>query len=664
MSRPFQRFDAEAYREKKQRDKVVIRRSVDIVSPIIQSQSFRQFAPSPSLAAVGAGPPTSLQPHNTYVRYQLPPASTRANVATAVCSSLLHRPELFNFERMMARPARPVNCSTWSPNGRRLICGGNMSTQAGGTFTMWDGATFRFENMVSAHNNHIKAICWSHGENFFISADDGGVIKYFLDSCSQLHEMPGQAKGAVLDLSFSPTNAKFASCGDDTTVKIWDYITHVEERTLMGHGGVVHCCDWHPDKTLVASGEQNNVVKLWDPRDRIPALCTLHGHTNRVNRLSWNKNGRWLATSSQDNTVMLWDLRTLKAFSELRGHSNSVTALAWHPVHEHVFCSGDYSGTLVFWSTHSSVPQSVLPRVHTASLNTASWHPAGHVLATGGHDHNVKIWARPRPGQPCELEDNRLLFSARLQDLGTTAFLRTQDAEKAAEEDARREERAADAAAVKGELLDDDAAAEGPGEQEDPGRSAKEEPAEEDAESPKGRKRKRGAAEPPRKEASQAKASLPRADLGEAVPLEDAFHEVAGDAVANIWSQPAPIGGDAGLVVTAAPSGVGAGGAVPGVMVSKVPRRGYICKKCNKPGHFVQDCPLNSQPPEGYVCHVCKRPGHWKKDCPRLKERQGGSHYGGGGMGGSRGGGRGTYGGGGGGGGGGYMRDRRGPSRW
>ena len=45
---------------------------------------------------------------------------------------------------------------------------------------------------------------------------------------------------------------------------------------LPGHGADVKCVDWHPIKSLVASGSKDNQqpVKLWDPRSG-SSLATL-----------------------------------------------------------------------------------------------------------------------------------------------------------------------------------------------------------------------------------------------------------------------------------------------------------------------------------------------------------------------------------------------------
>ena len=48
----------------------------------------------------------------------------------------------------------------------------------------------------------------------------------------------------------------------------------------------------------------------------------------------------------------------------------------------------------------------------------------------------------------------------------------------------------------------------------------------------------------------------------------------------------------------------------------QAPPPGYVCRLCNTPGHFINDCPQRAAPPPTYVCHMCGTGGHWKRDCP------------------------------------------------
>ena len=67
--------------------------------------------------------------------------------------------------------------------------------------------------------------------------------------------------------------------------------------------------------------------------------------------------------------------------------------------------------------------------------------------------------------------------------------------------------------------------------------------------------------------------------------------------------------------------------------LSKLPRKGYVCRSCGKEGgcadsHWVRDCPhkqKRSAPGKGYICKCCGQEGgeegaHWIQQCPTLKK--------------------------------------------
>lgn len=58
---------------------------------------------------------------------------------------------------------------------------------------------------------------------------------------------------------------------------------------------------------------------------------------------------------------------------------------------------------------------------------------------------------------------------------------------------------------------------------------------------------------------------------------------------------------------------------------TNLPPQSYVCKICDKAGHWIQECPskteLSKNPQDGYVCRICNTPGHRIQQCP-MKESQ------------------------------------------
>lgn len=310
--------------------KPIVRKSVDPNATFINYIVQRRFAAARTHRAY------ALPPHSFYKRQMLPPGAYPGSddLASCVCTK---------FCRCSTNKQRcPVNCLTWTPEGRRLITGNSV-----GEFTLWNGLAFNFETILQAHDDAVRAMVWSHNDNWLVTADHGGVIKYWQSSMTNVQLLQGHRE-AVRSLSFSPTDFKFVSCSDDATVKIWDFESGREERVLTGHGWDVKCVAYHPQKSLLASGSKDNLVKIWDPKSG-NSLNTLHGHKNTVFKVAWNDNGNWLLTASRDQLIKIYDIRMLKEFATMKGHAREVTSIAWHPWYERLFVSGSYDGSLMYW---------------------------------------------------------------------------------------------------------------------------------------------------------------------------------------------------------------------------------------------------------------------------------------------------------------------------
>ena len=298
-----------------------------------------------------------------------------------------------------------------------------------------------YETTQLAHESAIRSMQWSHSGEWLVSGDHDGVIKYFDPTLNNVKEIAEAHPGSPLrEISFCPTDAKFASCSDDASVKIWDFERASLDRLLSGtdveggksHGWDVKTVQWHPEKALLASGSKDNVVKLWDPR-QAKEICLLHLHKNTVTAIRWHPQGGCFASASRDQLVKLFDLRAMREMVAFKGHKRELSSLAWHPTHAELLASGAHDGSLFYWSTlhpHGPLGQSLGARgnaAHEQAVWSLAWHPLGHLLCSASNDHLLKFWVRNRPGDGRKREreegddDDDFEIEARLVSLATLA---------------------------------------------------------------------------------------------------------------------------------------------------------------------------------------------------------------------------------------------------
>ncbi|EZA53317.1 pre-mRNA 3' end processing protein WDR33 [Ooceraea biroi] len=359
--------------------KSVMRKTVDYNSAIIKSLENRVWQRD-------YRDRRALQPDVIYYPDLLPPPSYIDNPINAVTT---------RFVKTATNKMRcPIFCMAWTPEGRRLVTGASS-----GEFTLWNGLTFNFETILQAHDSPVRTMVWSHNESWMVTGDHAGYVKYWQSNMNNV-KMFQAHKEAIRGLSFSPTDHKLATCSDDGTVRIWDFLRCHEERILRGHGADVKCVHWHPQKGLVISGSKDNQqpVKLWDPKTG-QSLATLHAHKSTVMDVKWNENGNWLVTASRDHLLKLFDIRNLsQEVQTFRGHKKEASSVAWHPSHEGLFCSGGSDGAILFWHVGADKEVGAIEQAHDSIVWTLAWHPLGHILCSGSNDHTSKFWTRNRPG--------------------------------------------------------------------------------------------------------------------------------------------------------------------------------------------------------------------------------------------------------------------------
>src|SRR5262249_39877967 len=180
---------------------------------------------------------------------------------------------------------------------------------------------------------------------------------------------------------------------------------------------VVRFVAFSPDGALLATGNFDNAVRLYDAKTR-KLLAYGHqatgGHTGGVNSLSFSGDGAVIATAGLDKTVRVWDVAeavkrsrakegsqtvTMAARGIFEGHEQAVYALALSPDGKTLVSSGP-EGSIRMWKVPSLQAgrsirvgkEEVKIPAHGTTVECLAYSPDGSRFASGSWDHTARLF--------------------------------------------------------------------------------------------------------------------------------------------------------------------------------------------------------------------------------------------------------------------------------
>ncbi|BAY23305.1 serine/threonine protein kinase with WD-40 repeats [Calothrix sp. NIES-2100] len=214
----------------------------------------------------------------------------------------------------------------------------------------------------------------------------------------------------VRAIALSPDGQILASGGDDETIKLWNPKTGALIATVNENSDRVQSLAISPDGQILASASYDKTIKLWNPKTG-KLLRTLSGHTNQVRSVFISPDGKTLASTSYDKTIKLWNLKTGKLIRSLKP-GKVATALVISPDSKTLF-NGNEDATIQSWNISTgkllrtlTPPRPVNPfydQQRASGVISLAISPDGQTLINGGYDDthqslqqtdgkNVKVW--------------------------------------------------------------------------------------------------------------------------------------------------------------------------------------------------------------------------------------------------------------------------------
>jgi WD40 repeat protein len=246
--------------------------------------------------------------------------------------------------------------------------------------------------------------------------------------------------------AFSSDSSHLAAAGDEGTVRLWD-LSVIEHAplTVQSHQRRIFCLSFHPNGQLLAAGNEEGNVYVWQMVPGLPArVASIEGTVDNETRAAfspdgkslisvsidghlrfWSRDlteeanlnhpirserftiqdslmsfaispkGRLLATGSGSELVSgyvtIWDTRMKKSSSVGVGPQGPVFSVAFSPDGK-LLAAGDEKGTIFVWNVESNA---LVTRIN--ALNGIVWavsfSPDGKVLVGGGNDGILRAWS-------------------------------------------------------------------------------------------------------------------------------------------------------------------------------------------------------------------------------------------------------------------------------
>jgi WD40 repeat protein len=185
---------------------------------------------------------------------------------------------------------------------------------------------------ITKHGEGVSCVAYSPKDNNLVaSAGKGRKIKLVSRSTGTVKKVWNA--GRVISVTFSPAEGKTIAAGfQDGNIMVFDVETGKDVCTLTGHEGAVPSVAFSPDGKFLASGSNDETVRIWDVATARKAMAPLIGHSKSVNSVAFSPDGKFVASGSDDMTVRIWDAkRGIKVMQSKMGHTSHITAVAFSP---------------------------------------------------------------------------------------------------------------------------------------------------------------------------------------------------------------------------------------------------------------------------------------------------------------------------------------------
>jgi len=288
-----------------------------------------------------------------------------------------------------------VKVIQFSPDGRFLA-----SISADGTLSLWNIEKEQPVVMWSANN---RADLFVYAAAAAFSPDSQVVATSFGDAVIHLHDVTtGNPRGEpflghenlIISLSFSPDGFILASGDMNGQIRLWNPQSGIHIATLGGHTGHVTCTVFAPDRRFLVSASNDNSVRIWPlPYDAIGSSSIIVGHHDGyMCSVTLSPDGLYIASVSLDGNIRIWDADSIQSTNRPLTSHDRPDILVVPASNGSAIVSALRDNSVLVCNVRTGEPSFPPLLGHTNKVHSVAISADGLMIASSSKDRTILLW--------------------------------------------------------------------------------------------------------------------------------------------------------------------------------------------------------------------------------------------------------------------------------
>lgn len=270
----------------------------------------------------------------------------------------------------------------YSTDSKRLVSGGN-----GDNGKIWDPATGRVVRTLTGHTGALFGVHHHPSRPLLITKTPSVLRLWDLSVPAGRRPVGDNDPERYYATTLTP-DFRHLILHSDRNLKVRNLRTQRETRITTGHTDVLINLVVSRDGRRMASGANDNTVRLWDlPSGKLRRVLV----GGQPYGLDFNRQGdRLVSFSIARPLVELWSHAAPGRPKVLRGHGGPVRSAAFRRDGKRL-ATGAFDGSIRVWDTADGRLKQTLAG-HKGLVWDLGWSPRGDVLVSAGQDRKIRFW--------------------------------------------------------------------------------------------------------------------------------------------------------------------------------------------------------------------------------------------------------------------------------